>query len=163
HPAVWSRKHYRGSYSADLWVMDVAQKNFRKLLDAGLPDEQKPNNFWPMYGNGEIYFVSDRELMAKAGSQEVMQSKNNIWKISEDGGQPLQTTHHTSGSLFFPSLSSDGKTIVYEENFGLWKLDLTSGKSVEIRINITSDDKENAKETLTVNNEADSYSLSPSG
>jgi hypothetical protein len=24
HPGVWSRKHYRGSYAVDLWVMDVA-------------------------------------------------------------------------------------------------------------------------------------------
>src|ERR1051326_1300805 len=26
HPASWSRKHYRGSYSADLWVADVEQR-----------------------------------------------------------------------------------------------------------------------------------------
>src|SRR5882757_8715025 len=33
HPAVWSRQHYRGSYAADLWVMDVAAKGFTKLDD----------------------------------------------------------------------------------------------------------------------------------
>src|SRR6266849_6173529 len=50
HPMVWSRKHYRGSYAADLWVMDIPNRSFRKLIDANVPDEQKPNNFWPMYG-----------------------------------------------------------------------------------------------------------------
>ncbi|HZU35783.1 MAG TPA: MdsD protein, partial [Gemmataceae bacterium] len=58
HPMVWSRKHYRGSYAADLWVMSTESKTFRKILDSDLPDDQKPNNFWPMFGNGEIYFVS---------------------------------------------------------------------------------------------------------
>src|SRR5205085_5610674 len=37
HPMVWSRKHYRGSYAADLWVLDVDGRNFRKLLDTDLP------------------------------------------------------------------------------------------------------------------------------
>jgi tricorn protease len=123
HPMSWSRKHYRGSYAADLWVMDGRSKSYHKLVDATLADEQKPNNFWPMYGNGEIYFVSDRDVMAKAGTKEVLASKNNIWKVAEEGGQPVQVTHHTSGSLFWPSMSSDAKTIVYEEN-------LDSGSSI---------------------------------
>jgi tricorn protease len=162
HPMVWWRKHYRGSYCADLWVMNVESHTFHKLLDTNLSDERKPNNFWPMYGNGEIYFVSDRDLSAKAGSGQVISSTNNIWKVREDGGEPVQVTRHTSGSLFWPSLSSDGRTIVYEENFGLWKLDLASGETREIKINIRSDDKENNHETLTINGEADSFHLSPS-
>ncbi len=163
HPMVWWRKHYRGSYAADLWVLDTTSKSFRKLLDADLPDEMKPNNFWPMYGKGFIYFVSDREVMAPSGSPEVMRSTNNIWKIPETGGQPVQVTHHKSGSLFWPSLSSDGDTIVYEESFGLWKLDLRSGEPQEVTIDIVTDDKENNRETLTVNSEAESFHLSPSG
>jgi tricorn protease len=162
HPMVWWRKHYRGSYCADLWVMDVEQRTFHKLVDANLPDERKPNNLWPMYGNGEIFFVSDRDVNAKAGTGQVMSSVNNIWKVREDGGEPVQVTRHTSGSLFWPSLSSDGRTIVYEENFGLWKLDLASGEAREVKIDIRSDDKENNRETLTVNGEADSFHLSPS-
>src|SRR5208337_4141502 len=89
HPMVWWRQHYRGNYAADLWVRDVPGRTFRKLLDSDLPDAEKPNNFWPMYGNGFIYFVSDREVTAKAGSPRVLTSKNNIWKISESGGPPV--------------------------------------------------------------------------
>jgi len=162
HPAPWWRKHYRGSYSYDLWVMDVAAKSFKRILDNEVPDDQKPNNAWPMYGNGEIYFVSDREAMGKAASKEVMRSTNNIWKISESGGKPVQVTRHTDGSLFWPSMSSDGKVIVYEENFGLWKLETASGKTTEVKINITSDEKENNFEVMTINGEADSFHLSPS-
>ena len=161
HPFPWWRKHYRGSFSADLWVMDVASKNSKKILDENLPDDQKPNNFWPQFGNGEIYFVSDRATAGKAGSPEVMKSINNIWKIPAGGGKPVQVTNHKDGSLFFPSMSSDGKVIVYEEHFGLWKLDVASGKTTEVPIEIVSDWKENNFELMTINGEADSYDLSP--
>src|SRR5207249_12262959 len=108
-------------------------------------------------------FVSDRDVMAKAGSGQVMTSCNNIWKVPEYGGQPVQVTKHTSGNLFWPSLSADSKVIVYEENFGLWKLDLSSGESKEIKVNIVSDDRDNTLETIVSNGECDSYSLSPTG
>jgi tricorn protease len=162
HPAVWSRKHYRGAYAGDLWVMDVAAKTFNKLGDT----EFKGNYLWPMYAaGGEIYFVSDRtsnEKNIKYGGPEVMQSINNIWKISDKGGAAVQVTHHTDGNLYFPSISADRKTIVYEDNFGLWKLDVASGKSTEIHIDVKSDSKENDTELVTMNNEAEGFHLSPS-
>ncbi|HUK30208.1 MAG TPA: S41 family peptidase [Candidatus Acidoferrum sp.] len=162
HPGVWSRQHYRGSYAVDLWLMDVASKKFTKLSD----DDYKGNYLWPMYApGGEIYFVSDRlpnEKGLQFGGPEAMKSVNNIWKMSDKGGAPVQVTHHTSGNLYFPSMSADGKTIVYEENFALWKLDVATGKSSEIRIDIKSDTKENDSELRTITNEAQGFSLSPS-
>lgn len=162
HPTPWARKHYRGSYCADLWLADLDNKSFRKLLDADLADEMKPNNMWPMFGRDGIYFVSDRGVQAKAGSPEVMKSVNNIWRLT-DGSPPVQVTQHTSGSLFWPSISADGRTIVYEESFGLWKLDLGNGKPVPVKIDINADERENNLETRAVSNEADAYALSPSG
>jgi tricorn protease len=163
HPMVWWRKHYRGSYSADLWVYDSEKKSYTRILDDKLPDDQKPNNLWPMYANGTIYFVSDRETMGKAGSPEVMKSTNNLWKISEYGGEPTQVTHHKSGNLFFPSVSGDGKVIVYEQDFVIWKLDVPTGKTQSVKIDIASDDTDNNVETKVVNGEADTFHLSPSG
>ena len=163
HAPTWWRKHYRGSYAADLWVEDVKAKTFRKILDQDVPDEMKTNNTWPLYGNGEIYFVSDREVSAKAGSKEVMKSTNNLWKVAEGGGKPVQLTHFHDGSLFFPSISSDGKVIVFEEDGGLWKLDTASGKSSEVKIEAGTEAKENNFEVLSINSEADGYHLSPSG
>jgi tricorn protease len=160
HPAVWWRKHYRGSYAADLWVADLQAKTYKQILDADLPDNMKPNNAWPLYGNGEIYFVSDREVRAKAGAAEVRKSVNNLWKIPAEGGAPVQVTHHTSGSLFAPSISADGRTIVYEEGFSLWKLDTATGTTSEVRIDIEPDD---AGSPLVVvdKGEVDEYDLSP--
>ena len=162
HPGVWSRKHYRGSYAADLWIEDVAAGKFTPLAD---PDF-KGNCLWPMYGrDGYIYFVADilpNEKAVKPGSPEVMKSVNNIWKISEKGGKPVQVTRHTDGNLYFPSMSADGKEIVYEDNFGLWKLDVASGKSAEIKIDVKSDVKESDSQIVTFTNEAEGFHVSPS-
>ncbi len=161
HPATWSRKHYRGSYAADLWVMDVAAKKFSKLGG----EEYKGNRMWPMYArNGEVFYVSnqlDNEKGIKFGGPDVMKSVNNIWKISDKGGKETRVTNHGDGNLFFPSISADGKTIVYEDNFGLWKLDTASGKNSEIVIDIKVDPKENEKELVTLS-EAQGFNLSPS-
>jgi tricorn protease len=161
HPATWSRQHYRGSYAADLWVMDVTAKTFAQISGQ---DGYKGNWLWPMYGEGSIYFVADRtanEKTIKFGGPEVMKSVNNIWKVSEKGGTPVQVTRHETGNLYFPSISADRKTIVYEENFGLWKLDVASGKSTEIVIDIKSDSKENDVELITLS-EAEGFHISPS-
>jgi tricorn protease len=162
HPASWTRKHYRGSYATDLWLMDIGAKKFTRLGDG----DYKGNYLWPMFGrNGEIYFVADRlpdEKKVKFGGPEVMKSVYNIWKISEKGSEPVQVTHHASGNLAFPSISADGAVIVYEENFGLWKLDTTSGKTAEIRVVIHSDTKENEVSLRTIQSEAEGFNLSPS-
>jgi tricorn protease len=163
HPAVWTRKHYRGSFAADIWVEDIATKAYHQIL----PGENY-NRYWPMWGpNGDIYFVGDplpNDKTVKPGSAEVRKSLNNIYKISAKGGtEPTQVTKHSDGNVFFPSMSSDGKVIVYEENFGIWKLDVASGKTSEVKVDIATDEKENEFEVVAINSESDSFDLAPSG
>jgi tricorn protease len=163
HTPVWWRKHYRGSNAADIWVVDLKTKAYKKLLDQDITnDQERANNIWPVFANGSIYFVSDRDVHAKAGAPEVLKSTNNIWKIPENGGAPVQVTHFTDGSLFFPSASPDGKVIVFEEGLGLWKLDTASGRTTEVKIDIATDDKANNFHIMTITGETDGYDLSPS-
>jgi len=162
HPIPWSRKHYRGSYAADLWVLDRETNRFTRLLDGDVPEQERANALWPLWGDGEIWFVSDRDVRARPGSPEVLRSANNLWKVPESGGTPVQVTRHTSGSLFFPSISADGRVIVYEEGFGLWKLDTRSGRSEEVRVELATDEKENALELVTIKDEAEGFHLAPS-
>jgi len=162
HPAVWTRQHYRGSFAADLWVADLAAKTYTRLL----PDERY-NRYWPMWGgDGAIYYVADplpNDKSVAPGSPEVRKSANNIYKIPAAGGQPVQVTRHVDGNLFWPSMSSDGKVIVYEELFGIWKLDVATGKTSEIKIEIAGDEKDNESDVETVKDEVDAFDLSPSG
>lgn len=166
HPATWSRQHYRGSYAADLWLANLGDKTYTKLLG----DEQY-NRYWPMWGaDGAIYFVADplpNDKGVKPGSSEVRKSVNNIYKIPATAGtqptQVTQVTKHTDGNVFWPSMSSDGKVIVYEDNFGIWKLDVATGKTNEIRLDIATDEKDNEAEIETVTNAVDAFDISPSG
>ena len=163
HPSSWTRKHYRGSYAADIWVANLAAKTATPVLaGAGY------NRYWPMFaGKNGIYFVGDPlpdDKHVKPGSLAVRRSLNNIYKVSlKADAQPVQVTNHSSGNVFYPSLSSDGKVIVYEADFGLWKLDVASGKSTEVKIDITTEEKENQVETIAIENEADGFDISPSG
>jgi tricorn protease len=97
------------------------------------------------------------------GSPEARKSANNIYKIPAAGGAPVQVTKHVDGNLFWPSMSSDGKVIVYEELFGIWKLDVSSGRSSEVRIEIAADDKDNETDVELVKDEVDAFDISPSG
>ena len=162
HPSTWSRRHYRGSYAADLWITNLFDKSYTRLLA-----DERYNRYWPMWGADDaIYYVADplpNEKTVKPGSPEVRLSVNNIYKIPAKGGAPVQVTKHADGSLFWPSMSSDGKTIVYEDNFGVWKLDVASGRTNEIKIDLGTDDKENELEFRAVSDEVDAFDISPSG
>jgi tricorn protease len=162
HPAVWWRQHYRGSYAADLWIANLTSKTYTKLLG-----DERYNRYWPMWGADDaIYFVADplpNDKNVKAGSLDVRKSANNIYRIPARGGTPVQVTRHVDGNVFWPSMSSDGKVIVYEDNFGIWKLDLASGRSTEIKLDIATDEKENEIDVEPVSNEVDAFDISPSG
>jgi tricorn protease len=162
HPQTWSRQHYRGAASADLWIANLTDKTYSKLLEG-----ERYNRYWPMWGADDaIYYVADplpNDKSVKPGSADVLKSVNNIYRIPSKGGQPVQVTKHTDGNLFWPSMSSDGKTIVYEESFGIWKLDVATGRTNEIRLDIASDEKENEFDMETVTNDVDAFDISPSG
>jgi tricorn protease len=162
HPGAWTRQHYRGSAAADLWILNLGDRTFRQLLG-----DERYSRFWPMWGaDGSIYYVADPlpdDSRVTPGSPAVRRSVKNIHRIPADGGTPVQVTKHSSGHLYWPSMTADGRTIVYEENFGLWKLDVASGRTSEIAVQIAADEKENQFELITLTNEVDGFDISPSG
>src|SRR5258706_534977 len=108
---VYWRKYYRGAYQTDVTVMDLATKKFTDLTTFNGMDS------WPMWGHdGFIYFVSDRD-----GN-----GLTNIWRVPENGkdAQAQKVTTFTTGDVRFPSISADGKTIVFEHDFGVSELDV---------------------------------------
>jgi tricorn protease len=144
--AYW-RKFYRGSYQSDIMVMDVAAKKFTQLTDFDGLDS------WPMWGrDGFIYFVSDRD-----GN-----GLTNIWRVSDSGGKADRVTTFKSGDVRWPAISSDGRVIVFEHDFGIWKLDVNSKRTTPITLNIDAETQENMSETLSFNSQADDYDLAPS-
>ena len=144
---VYWRKYYRGAAQSDVVVMDIASKKFTQVTDFDGHDS------WPMWGNdGGIYFVSDRE-----GN-----GLTNIWRVSDDGGRATQITSFKSGDVRWPAISADGRVIVFEHDFGIWKLDLGSKKASPITLNIAAETQENLDEVQTFSSQVDDYDLAPS-
>lgn len=143
---VYWRKYYRGAYQTDVWIEDVAAKKFTQLTDFDGEDS------WPMWSrDGDIYFVSDRDG----------EGLTNIWRESENGGKAEKVSAFKSGDVRFPSISSDGRVIVFEHDFGIWKLDTSSRKVTPIHLDIDAETEENAIETRVFASEADDYDLAP--
>lgn len=148
HGQLYWRKYYRGANATEVTVMDIAAKRFHDLTDfAGLDS-------WPMWArDGHIYFVSDRE-----GS-----GLTNIWRVSDKGGKAEQVTTFKAGDVRWPSISDDGRTIVFEHDFGIWKLDVATRKAAAVPLMIAAETQENPTEVRTFSSEVDDYDLEPSG
>ncbi len=140
------RKYYRGSYQTDVTVMDIAAKKFTDVTDFDGMDS------WPMWGNdNHIYFVSDRE-----GN-----GLTNIWRVAEAGGKAERVTSFKTGDVRWPAMSADGKIIVFEHDFGIWKMEVASKKVTPIKLDIVGETQENIAEYRDFNSQADDYDLSP--
>ncbi|HKV38882.1 MAG TPA: DPP IV N-terminal domain-containing protein, partial [Blastocatellia bacterium] len=145
---VYWRKYYRGAYQSDVTVVDLAAGKFTDLTDFNGEDS------WPMWSQDEhIYFVSDRE-----GN-----GLTNIWRVPEAGGKAERITSFKSGDVRWPSISSDGRIIVFEHDFEVWKLDLASKKAAPIHLDIAAETEENMTEVETFASQADDYDLDPAG
>ena len=142
---VYWRKFYRGSYQTDVWVADVSAKKFTQVTDFEGMDS------WPMWSGDDIFFVSDRD-----GN-----GLTNIWRVAESGGKAEKVTNFKSGDVRFPSVSADGRTIVFEHDFGIWKLDTASKKATPIKLDIDAETQENDVEMRAFASEADDYDLAP--
>ncbi len=108
---------------------------------------------WPLWsGDGKtIYYVSDR-----GGSE-------NVWAKPLAGGDARSLTSFSSGRLVWPTISYDGKTIVFERNFGVWSLDVAGGKAAEVPITLRGASASAAPEHQSLATGFQSLALSPDG
>ncbi|GAG34124.1 unnamed protein product, partial [marine sediment metagenome] len=141
------RKGYKGNNSTDIYVQDLATKEITQLTDTDL---QQFRNFCqdahPMWGvDGMIYYLSERDGIF------------NIWKVSPEGGKPVQVTFHKKDGVQYPSISPAGTELIYENEFELWKLSIPDGRPEKITINMSFDPKVNLTEYLRAESKADGF------
>ncbi len=145
--AYW-RKYYRGAYQSDVTVMDLSSRTFKDVTSFDGMDS------WPLWGrDGFIYFVSDREG----------KGLTNVWRVRESGGQAEQVTRFNDGDVRFPGISGDGKTIVFEHDYGIWKLDVASREVKPIHLDIAAETQETLTEFRDFNSTVDDYDAAPDG
>jgi tricorn protease len=124
HPMTfWWWKRYRGSLNQDLWIYDFEKETFQRITDTS------QNETWPMWGkDGKIYFVSDLNGIA------------NLFTHDLDTQRVAGITTHSKGGVQWPSMSPDGRSIVYQNEGRLWRLDTETRITQEIVVEAPSDD-----------------------
>jgi tricorn protease len=147
------RKGYRGNRSDDVWVQDLTTKAITRLTDTDLKQYRTfTQDVYPMWGSdGQIYFASERSDVY------------NIWRIAPSGGTPQQVTSHREDGVQFPSMSPDGTTIAYENEFEIWTLKVGSRTPTRVAIDLAFDPKTNLVGYLTSRNEMDGFAVTPDG
>ncbi len=152
-PVRYWRKGYKGNAADDIFVQDLTTKKITQLTGTDLQAfRTKRQSINPMWGaDGMIYFSSERDGIF------------NIWRIASSGGEPVQVTFHKQDGVQFPSMSPDGKTIAYENEFELWTLAVPGGSPNKVAIDLEFDPKENLVQFIQSKGRIDGFSTSPDG
>jgi Tol biopolymer transport system component/C-terminal processing protease CtpA/Prc len=147
----WWRKGRSHLDEAEVWVLHNVDRNataeaYERVTEGGAKE------MWPVWGadGRTIYYVSDR-----GGAQ-------NIWKRAP--GQPArQVTKFTDGRVLWANASYDGKAIVFERDFRVWKLDTSNERAGEVQITRRGAPAGPAVDHLRLTDQIQDFALSPDG
>ncbi len=112
---------------------------------------------WPMWNadGRTLFYVSDRD-----GAQ-------NIWQrgveAARGGGSAQAVTKFKDGRVLWPSISADGRVIVFERNFRIWKLDTSNNQASEVAITRRGAFAEPIVEHLRLSDRISEFALAPDG
>lgn len=147
----------RGNSSSQWWRngsshLDESELWLKKADTYTQISERGSKQQWPMWGSGanKIYYVSDRD-----GTQ-------NIWSQNL-GGTANQITNFKDGRVLWPKISYDGKEIVFERDFRIWKMNTSEGKASPLPITIRGSVGSPLVETENLSSEIEEFALSPDG
>jgi tricorn protease len=116
----WSEtKRYKGGWAENIWRFDGKSEAVCLTADWSGTSTQ------PMFWNGRIYFLSDRDGVM------------NVFSMDVEGHNVKQESHQRLFDV--TSAAIDAGHIVYASAADLWVLDLQSGREEVIPITLTSD------------------------
>ena len=102
---AWWRQGYHGSRAGQIWLLDRADGSCRQVK--GESTECR----WPRWrpdGRGFFYVANRR------GSFQ-------LWEHDLTTSQDTQRTHFATDSVLFPTLSRDGRTLVFRHGFDFYR------------------------------------------
>ncbi|MEZ6194942.1 MAG: S41 family peptidase [Planctomycetota bacterium] len=118
------RKGYRGSQEAQLWLFDRASGEHR-LLHEGEGGCRSPQ--WVGESDAYVY------CSASSGTF-------NLVRVDGLGGERRALTSFEGDGVHFPTVSADGRTVVFRRLFDLYRMDLAEGRPRRIDLYLASDD-----------------------
>jgi Tol biopolymer transport system component/C-terminal processing protease CtpA/Prc len=87
----------------------------------------------------------------------------NLWFQPLGGAPERQLTDFGEGRLLWPAISRDGRTIVFERDFGIWRMDVGSGAIAPLVIRVRPDTKFTPVRIATYSRDLTELELSPDG
>jgi len=112
------RKGYSGNQSSQIWLYDNKEEEYTSLLK-GIKAYRSP--MWDASGKFFYYVSSEKGTF-------------NLWKYNFKSQQKQQLTHYKNDGVILPSISKDGSTIIYRQQFDFHTYDTSTQKSSKLKI-----------------------------
>jgi tricorn protease len=115
----WWRQGFKGSRAGQIWLFNRADGSFKQIIS----DENE--NRWPLWkpdGKG-FYFVRN----------------GNLWQHDLTSGKHTAITSFKDDLVVFPSISRDGKTLVFRVRFDLYRWHPGDKEPAKIAIEAVTD------------------------
>ena len=139
--ATWKR--YTGGRAQEVFIYDFKTNEETNITN------YKGSDRTPMWVGDKIYFSSDRDRVL------------NIYAYDNATQKIQQITKHTEYDVQHPDEGSN--KIVYELGGDIWMLDLMSGESKKVPIQILTDMEETRPYMKNISKEINSAEISPTG
>ncbi len=136
-------KRYRGGTAQDIYLFDFTTREDRRLTDFRGTDRM------PIWAGESIVFSSDRDR------------RLNLYAFDLGTEEVRPLTHHTGFDVRRPS--GDGRRVVYELGGDVWMLDLATGETARVPIEIGPDAPEARPYIEDLDEWITEYDLSPNG
>ena len=139
------RKHHTSSVTRDVWVMDVATKQYKKISEFEGEDRE------PVFSSDDqsIYYLSE-----KNGNQ-------NIYKKSIDASTEKQLSTFKINPVRHLSISKSN-TLCFTQDGEIYTMQ--DGQSAKkLAIQIYNDGRQNAEKNVSINGNVGEFALSPNG
>jgi tricorn protease len=115
-------KRYRGGMASEIWFYDLEKKTASRL-----PSLNGSNDSMPMWRDGRVYFLSDRDAV----------KRSNIWSYDLATKAFKQITFFKEYDAHFPAIGPED--IVVEAGGRLHRIELPSEKVVEVKVEVLTD------------------------
>jgi tricorn protease len=168
----WWRKGHSHLDECDVWLMrEDPQPKYERLSEVG------GKNMWPMWSSdgSTIFYVSDRNgaqniwsqparsVASDATGEGAPATKRRSERQEAQNARARQITKFKDGRVLWPTISYDGRTIVFERDFEIWKLETATGKAAQVPITRRGVPAGPGVEHLRFTDQIQDLALSPDG
>lgn len=149
--AQWWRKGHSHLDMSEIYVRHADGKYEHVTEAAGAKGNPGGKELWPMWSadGSKIYYVSDR-----SGAE-------NLWEWNK--GVRTQLTRFNSGRVLWPSISYDGRFILFERDFTVWQYDVARKEARKLPIELRGTPSGPAQTRLSLTTGFSNLSLSKDG